>query len=175
MTLSDFASLGTLISSLAVLVSLGLLGLQVRQANRNQRALMQQGRSARTVDILLRMSELQMAGVLGQVYRCDETLDEAQIISFYGFASATFWNSEDSFLQHRAGTLDAASWATDVATLKGLLRSPAYRAAWTMARYAATGGYADFIDSLILEVKPQRRGDISAQWRALIAAEMAQT
>ena len=175
MTLTDLASVGSFVSSLAVLVSLGLLGLQVQQANRNQRALMQQGRSARTVDILLRMSEPQMAGVLGKIYRCDEALDEAQIISFYGFASATFWNSEDSFLQYKAGTLDAASWATDVATLKGLLRNPAYRAAWNMARYAATGGYADFVDSLIQEVKPQRRRDIAKQWHALIAEEIEQT
>jgi len=174
MTLIDLASVGSLVSSLAVLASLGLVGLQVQQSNRNQRALMQQGRSARTVDILLRMSEPQMAGVLGRIYRCDQTMDEAEIISFYGFASATFWNSEDSFLQYKAGTLGEASWATDVATLRGLLRHPAYRAAWSMARYAATGGYAEFVDSLISEVKPQLREDIANRWRALLATEMAQ-
>jgi hypothetical protein len=174
MTLTDLASLGSFVSSLAVLVSLGLLGLQVQQASKNQRALMQQGRSGRTVDILLRMSEPQMAAVLGKAYRCDETLDEAQIISFYGFAAATFWNSEDSFLQFKAGTLDVVSWENDVATLKGLLRNPAYRAAWSMARYGSTGGYAEFVDSLLQDVKPQRREDITERWRALVASEAAQ-
>ena len=41
MSLADLASLA---SSIAVLVSLLFLALQVRQSNRNQRSLMQQGR-----------------------------------------------------------------------------------------------------------------------------------
>ena len=47
MSLADLASLA---SSVAVVVSLLFLGLQIRQSNRNQRSLMQQGRSARNVD-----------------------------------------------------------------------------------------------------------------------------
>jgi hypothetical protein len=50
MSLADLASLA---SSLAVVVSLVFLGLQIRQSNRNQRSLMQQGRSARNVAIVL--------------------------------------------------------------------------------------------------------------------------
>ena len=55
MTLSDLASIGSLVSAAAVLVSLIYLGLQVNQAARNQRAAMVNGISARTSDQLLRV------------------------------------------------------------------------------------------------------------------------
>jgi hypothetical protein len=45
MILTDLTSLASLVSSVAVLVSLLFIGLQLRQSNRNQRSLMQQGRS----------------------------------------------------------------------------------------------------------------------------------
>src|SRR2546421_120503 len=51
MSLADLASLA---SSVAVVVSLLFLGQQIRQSNRNQRSLMQQGRSARNVEVLSR-------------------------------------------------------------------------------------------------------------------------
>jgi hypothetical protein len=57
MSLSDLASLGSFASGLAVTVTLIFLVIQTRQANRNQRALMQQGRAASQVDLLLRYSE----------------------------------------------------------------------------------------------------------------------
>jgi hypothetical protein len=57
MTFSDPASVGSFVSALAVLISLIYLALQVRQAERNQRALMQQGRADRVSGYCLKMAE----------------------------------------------------------------------------------------------------------------------
>jgi hypothetical protein len=57
MTLSDFASIGTLISSLAVLVSLVFLNFQMRQTERNQRAMMNQGVMARDNAIMMMLQQ----------------------------------------------------------------------------------------------------------------------
>ena len=54
MSLGDLTALASLASSITVLVSLLFLGMQIRQGNRNQRSLMQQGRSARNVELLSR-------------------------------------------------------------------------------------------------------------------------
>ena len=54
MSVADIASLT---SSAAVLVSLLFLAVQVRQSNRNQRSLMQQGRTTRNVDLLFRLAD----------------------------------------------------------------------------------------------------------------------
>ncbi len=52
-SLTDLASVGSLISSVAVLISLIYLALQVRQAEKNQQASIRQGRATRAVDIIL--------------------------------------------------------------------------------------------------------------------------
>jgi hypothetical protein len=65
MSLSDLASLGSFVSGVAVVATLVFLGLQMRQTNLNQRALMQQGRSARTADSMLRISEASEVFVRG--------------------------------------------------------------------------------------------------------------
>src|SRR4029077_14649084 len=122
-------------------------------SNENQKSLMQQGRSARTVDILMKMTEPTLSETIVNAIRVDATNDPAKIFAFYAFACACFWNYEDSFLQFQARTLDARSWATDVLTLKSLLRNPAYRAAWKIARNGMSGGYRDYIDTLMKEVK----------------------
>src|SRR5579859_6559562 len=57
MTLSDAASVAGIISSAAVALSLVYLALQVRQAERNQKAMMQQGRADRTTDLMMRIAD----------------------------------------------------------------------------------------------------------------------
>jgi hypothetical protein len=42
--------------------------------------------------------------------------------------------------------LDARGWETDDLTLTALLRNPAYRAAWKMARTGMSVDYHDYID-----------------------------
>ena len=49
MTLSDLAAVGSFVSGIAVFLSFIFLALQLHQANRNQRSLMQQARTGRNV------------------------------------------------------------------------------------------------------------------------------
>src|SRR5690348_18217117 len=79
MTLSDLASLGSFISGFAVLVSLIFLYFQLRQISeqvnqteRNQRALMQQGRANRVTDTTLRLAETEMSSVWCRARRGDK-------------------------------------------------------------------------------------------------------
>jgi hypothetical protein len=51
-SLCDLAAVGSFVSDIAAVFSFIFLALQIRQANRNQKSLMQQGRSASNVDIL---------------------------------------------------------------------------------------------------------------------------
>ena len=152
MILRDLASLASLVSSVAVLVSLLFLGFQIGQSNRNQRSLMQQGRSDRNVDLLSRLTDPKLSEILLRVSG-DETLTDAEYFVLYGFAAAVFWSYEDSFFQFHSGTLDAKSWASDVATLKRLLSNPAYRAVWRTARGGIGDEYSSFVDGLAADAK----------------------
>ena len=152
MSLSDLAAVGSFVSGIAVVFSFVFLALQIRQSNRNQKSLMQQGRSARNVDILLKMADPSVSETIAEADRNCASMDAARIWSFYGFAGAVFWTYEDSFLQFQANALDAASWESDATTIKRLLGYPAFRAAWKMARDGMSGGYREYVDRVMRDV-----------------------
>jgi hypothetical protein len=171
--LSDLASVGSLVSGVAVVVSLVFLALQIRQANANQKSLMQQGRSARTVDMLMKMSDPVLSETIIGAWRGDASGEPARIFAFYAFACACFWNYEDSFLQFRAKKLEASGWATDELTLRSLLRNPAYRAVWRMARNGMNADYRSYLDRLMQEIKAAEPRDVAQTWTAYFAEERA--
>jgi hypothetical protein len=173
MSLSDLAAVGSFVSGIAVVFSFIFLALQVRQANRNQRSLMQQARTGRNVEILLRMADDGLSETIAEANTNCAGMSDARTWSFYALIAAIFWSYEDSFLQFEARTLDASSWTSDVATLRRLVASPPYRAAWKMARDGMSGNYRDYIDSLMREVPSDpSRGSLTDVFRAYIAEEM---
>src|SRR5690242_20183129 len=128
MSLSDLASLGSFVSGLAVVVTLAFLLVQTRQSNRNQRALMQQGRAVSQVDLLLRNSEPQFARVNLRGRAGDLTLSDEEIQTFIYLSLANWRSFEDGFLQHRTGTLDTQSFQSDTAIIRWILAVPSQRA-----------------------------------------------
>jgi hypothetical protein len=64
MTLTDLASIGTLASAAAVLVSLICLNLQTRLAAHNQQSLMQHGRTQQLSDWLQYIAQPEIAEVM---------------------------------------------------------------------------------------------------------------
>lgn len=109
MSLSDLAAIGSFISGIAVFLSFVFLSLQLRQANRNQRSLMQQARTGRNLDTLLKMANPPISELLARAESSPADLGRAEIWSFYGFVGAVFWAFEDSYMQFKPGTLHPAS------------------------------------------------------------------
>ncbi|MFI4933976.1 MAG: hypothetical protein ACHP7N_05125 [Caulobacterales bacterium] len=173
MSLSDLASIGSLVSGLAVVVSFVFLGLQIRQSNRNQRSLMQQGRSDKTVALMLRLTDptLQESMIRGRAG--DLTMSPAQVDAFVRAWIATFAGWEDGYLQHRAGMMDAASMASDAATHRVFLSYPGCRAAWKTSRGQFTGAFRDYIDQMVRGTNPMQPPDTSATWKAFVAEDLA--
>ena len=64
MTLSDLASIGSLVSGAAVLGSLIYLALQVRQTDRNQMAAIRHSRVTRAVDVLMAHADPSLAAII---------------------------------------------------------------------------------------------------------------
>jgi len=170
MALSDLAAIGSFVSGIAVVISFIFLALQVRQANQNQRSLIQQARTGRNVEILLKMADVPISELLAKAESDPASLSEAKIWSFYGFVGAVFWSYEDCFMQFHAGTLHAGSWQSDVATLERILAYPAFRVIWRMVRDGMSGGYRDYIDSLMSKIVP----DPSARYSDLFAMYLAE-
>jgi hypothetical protein len=92
MSLTDLAAVGNFVSGVAVVFSFIFLALQLRQANRNQRSLMQQGRSNRT-----RFTDPKMTDIILRAFHGDPDMTDAEYFAFYSVAGAIFVNYEDSF------------------------------------------------------------------------------
>jgi hypothetical protein len=173
MSLADLAAIGSFVSGIAVVFSFIFLALQVRQANRNQRSLIQQARTGRNVEILLKMADEPISELLAKSESQAASLSPAKVWSFYGFVGAVFWSYEDCYMQFKAGTLEPGSWQSDVATLERILVSPAFRVIWRMVREGMSGGYRDYVDSLLNKVPADPSARFSDSFNALLSEELA--
>ena len=78
MSLSDLAAVGSFLSGIAVVFSFAFLALQMRQANLNQRSLMQQGRTGRTIDVLMRLTDPILSATAVRAFRGDPAMSDAE-------------------------------------------------------------------------------------------------
>ncbi|HEY1710062.1 MAG TPA: hypothetical protein VGG10_17460 [Rhizomicrobium sp.] len=170
MSLSDLAALGSFISGIAVVATLAFLLLQTRQTLMNQRSLMQQGRTARIVDGMYRQMEPRLLDVALRGRDGDPTLEPLQVETFLRVAQATLISMEDTYIQHRLGTIDPAVWKTSTARLADLLAQPGMRAAWSSLRSYFGREFGAHCDRLIAETPLVSPANRVAKWKADVAA-----
>ena len=173
MSFSDLASIGSFVSGVAVVVTLALLLIQTRQTNRNQRALMQQGRSARSAQLLTTLSEPRASDIVVRAEAGDLALTPAEAQSYMRLCGAFFSHYEDSYLQFRTGTLDRRGWEVDLATLKQFASMPSTRVAWSFLRGYWDGEYGDFVEAIMRETSSRLPPDYAEFWKARITEELA--
>src|SRR5215469_5099480 len=97
MSLSDLASLGSFVSGVAVLASLVYLTLQVRQAERYQKAIALQARAARLVDMHFRMADSDVHEIGLKGLNGDDDITQMQLRKFRSIFMANMYSSEDTF------------------------------------------------------------------------------
>jgi len=170
MSLSDLAALGSFISGVAVVVTLVFLLVQTRQTVKNQRSLMQQGRTARIVDGIYRQTEPRLMDVIVRGRAGDATLDPLQIETFLRISQAFMISMEDTFLQHQLGTIDPHVWQTSTSRLADLLAQPGMRAAWNSHRPTFSREFAEHCDRLIAQTPLVASSDRVNKWKADVAA-----
>src|SRR5258706_3385402 len=152
MTLSDIASIGSVVSSVAVAISLVYVALQVRQAEKNQRALMQQGRANRVSSTLLEVSEPGRAAVWVKGLQQPQQLTALELEQFLLISRSAFISAEDSFLQHKAGLLDEAAFRSFAAGMRSqFAATPSLRAAWRLLCAGFVPDFVAFMDTAMNE------------------------
>jgi hypothetical protein len=149
MTLSDLASLGSFVSGVAVLVSLIYLALQVRQAEKNQRAIIHQGRVEQSADRLLRLMEPELLKpFMKGLYGRDIPSEELEFQQFVFAMAAIAREIQDLYFQNELGLLDDASLQNQLVPLYATLRSPGGKAFWKLTRGTADPRIRERVDAL---------------------------
>jgi hypothetical protein len=172
LTLSEVATLASIVSSAAVALSLVYVALQVRQAEKNQRALMQQGRADRAWEGAFRVAEPTLSATFYKGMRQPQDLSADELDQFLSICRAAFLSSEDSFLQHKSGLLDRSAYASFVTGLKGYLAgAPGLRAAWRLNSNQFGADYVAFVDGLIRSTPRSAAADPLARWKEIVQSE----
>jgi hypothetical protein len=172
MSLSDIAAIGSLVSGVAVLVSLVYLSLQVRQAEKNQKAALKQGRAIRMVETSLAVCEPSMADAWPRGVSGASDITATQFFQFMGNIRAILAGAEDTYFQHKEGLISDESLASVRAGWLRLLTMPGVRALWVLIRDSHEPGFAAFMDGMMHEVSAAPTYDLFSVWRAEVAKQM---
>lgn len=171
MTLAELSSLTGAISAISVLISLLFLKIQIRQSEKNQRALIQQGRAGRSVEIAMRLMAADFAEAYHRCTNGDPNVSEIQLVQFIGYCRAIFLGAEDSFLQHRERLLDNLAFSSFTKSLRGLLMSPGIRSAWAITRDSYESEFVDFVEGLVNDTATRPIMTQLAQWKTIVQSE----
>jgi len=172
MRLSDLASIGSFVSGIAVVVSLVYLALQVRHAQKTQRALMHQARTERVVNAALTSMQTDIAETVTKIVNNNE-LSPREMLQSYYYMRVQVAVVEDALWQYDAGFLDQESLDTAVLNLQRVMLFPAVRAAWFMLRPQLAPSVRDRFDKLVAGSLAAEPWDWAASYKAAHAQAKA--
>lgn len=171
MSLSELTTIAGTVSAIAVLFSLRLIKRQIRQSEKNQRALIQQGRASRSAEVAMRLMASDFAEAYHRCMNGDTEITEIQLVQFMGYCRAVFLGAEDSYLQHREYLLDELAFNSFKSSLLGLFMSPGMRATWAILREWFDAEFAAFMDGVSKEAIDRPYSVHHTQWKAAVSTE----
>ena len=176
MSLSDLASLGSFVSGLAVLVSLVYLALQVRQAEKNQRAVLNQGYITRVTDYIRWYAESPINELRARVVAGDTSFTAEELLRLSMAFRVTLLSAQDAYLQHKVGLVDAMTLDNSMRILKSVwLVQPVYRALWLEQAPTIAPEFAAVINAALRHVPLARADDQAARFQANLAKVISAT
>jgi hypothetical protein len=150
-TLSDIASIGTLISGAAVTTSLIYVAIQTRQNVRHTRALIHQGTAARTTSALLAFMDEDKTAAWLEGNRVTPTPELIRKRQFFYHCATVMVSMEDHFSQHEGGLLSDEQFLRACEAFRNLMKEPGLKAYWKSRRdgqQKVAPRYCAFIDRL---------------------------
>jgi hypothetical protein len=151
MKLEKFSSLLEALSSVAVVVTLVVLIVEIRQ---NTGALNAQSRQsvlvAAQTELLTSVDHPEMIAALSR----PGALTAEENIQIDAYFTASMRSREFAWLQFGSGLIDEEQWKTELAVIRSIMSSPRVRQWWSkLGRTYFSPEFAGFVDDLI-EVPP---------------------
>lgn len=165
MTLSDWSAIAGIFSGVGVAVSVIYLALQVRQAEKSQRAMMQQGRATRAADHAFTLADPGFSALYSKGARAPLELTLEEIDRYMLYSRAAFLSAEDSVLHYRAGQLSEEAYVAFVAGVRALMgRAAGLRAAWRITGQNYSPALRELMEDAVRSAKPVSAAEFQAIW-----------
>ena len=177
MSLEHWVAAATLLGNVTLVITLLFVGLQVRQAERNQRALMQQGRADR---IGFQALDVATNSELGRVFDTGmfqpHKLTREEFGQFLLIGRAIFVSAEDSFLQNEQGMLGAVAFGSHITGVRRMMSMwPGLRALWRVMASQYGEDFRRHMTEITEAASHQPAPDLFAAWRELVRTDLAHT
>lgn len=143
---SKLADLSEILSSIAIVITLVYLTIEIRQ---NTNALAGQTRQAVLASAQAELTQLLENPDLVVTMASTGPLESPQQhVRMDAWLSQTMRGREFAWLQYQAGTIDQAQWDTETAVLLSIFDSPLNRVWWErMGRHAVGPDFGAFVDN----------------------------
>jgi hypothetical protein len=173
MTLEQTFFLSQTIAAAAVVISIIYLARQVNQAERVQRAIMQQGRADRSSRASMATAHAELARIWQKGLSGEPDLTREEFVQWSLVSRASFLSGEDSVLQHKRGMLDEPAFSSYKAGIRAFLAFPGFRAMWHVSRSQYGSDFQHFIDTVLATLPDGPPPDLYAVWQERLKAELA--
>jgi hypothetical protein len=151
MSLEDINHVSQTISALAIVASLIFVAVQLRRAEKYQRAIMHQGRASLVVDAFLRAAEGPAAQLLAKARSGATDFTAVELAQLTMTQRAITEIFLDTLTQYEAKLLDRATFEQARNWGQAMFALPAMRVVWQMNRQTYAGKVVDIIEQMIKE------------------------
>ena len=153
MSLSDLASIGSFISSAAVLVSLVYVGRQIRQNTHLLRAGAHQSRLDFVQDFLARTTEADMADIYMRGSAGDPSLTQVEFTQYRSHMHSWFLGMAEIAWLHDQGVLDTTRFNGSLHALRANLANPGCRGVWQIIQPLMPPPFRALVDRTIADIE----------------------
>jgi hypothetical protein len=173
-SLEHWVAVATLVGNVTLVITLLFVGLQVRQAERNQRALMQQGRADRIGQQSIQVAaSRELAHVFNTGMFEPQKLTREEFAQYLLIGRALFVSAEDSFLQHKEGMLDATAFHSQTTGLRRMMIIwPGARALWRIMATQYGEDFRHHMDEIVRAAAQQPAPDLFTAWQVQVRSEI---
>ncbi len=130
MTLEEFYFISQIVAAVALVASLIFVGLQVRQTDKTQRAVMHGVRADRLLSIGSLSLQPHISSLLHKVTWEPESMSRQELRDMMQFIHLMITHFDDIDWQHKAGFIDGDSARQNRAAVGGFLSTSGVRALW---------------------------------------------
>ncbi len=157
MDLAYYANLAEIFGTVAIVVSLVYVAVQIRQNTRTTRLATGQNisRDLREANAIV-ASDANMAEILLKGVENEVELTRAERLRLYFYLNLAYRVYENAYYQRQEGALDAYVWEGILGNMKFGKRASVYQAFWRDRKHVFSRGFQDFYDNevAVSEIDP---------------------
>lgn len=173
MTLEQISYLSQTIGAVAVVASLIFVGVQIRQSDKTQRALMHDNRLRVMRETMLHISSPGVTDSFIKGSNADPEISQTEFTQYFLLTLVQDLTRNDQYSQYRDGLISAERWNQSKATIVAMMTAPGYRAMYPLHRALFTSDYQALLDGIMKETVPFDQAKRMEIWKSLAQTESA--